>query len=88
MKVAEETDADSVDQAVLRLKEKENCCKQQCIKNLLEKNEEPLCKFLGEWLQLDKVQRELVLRLTIRMCSHWSEQTVHGMDRTLSRFEF
>ena len=64
------------------------CCKSQCLKRLLEKNEAALRVFLEEWFQLEKKQKEVVLRFTIRLCSRWSERTVRGSNRKLSRFRF
>lgn len=64
------------------------CCKQKCIKRLLEENEAQLRLFLEEWHQLDKKQKEAVLRFTIRICSHWSKHTTRGLGRKLIRFEF
>jgi len=64
------------------------CCKQQCIKRLLDEKESQLLLFPEEWLQLEKKQKEAVLRFAIRICSRWSERTNRGACRTLSRFEF
>ena len=78
----------STDTLLLSIKKKNPiCCQQECIKRLLE-NEEQLLLFLEEWGQLNQSQREVVLRFTIRHCSHWSTHTVRGSVRNLSRFEF
>ena len=86
--VATSEQLNSIDKVLLSIKEGNTiCCKQQCIKHLLD-NEEHLRLFLEEWLRLDKLQKEAVLRFTIRICSHWSSRTARGAERTLSRFEF
>lgn len=64
------------------------CCQSQCLQRLLEKDEAALRLFLEEWCQLEKKQKEVVLRFTIRLCSRWSERTVRGSERSVSRFRF
>lgn len=65
-----------------------NCCQLHCLEQLLNDNKDALALFLEEWLQLDKKQKELVVRFTIRLCSHWSPRTVRYVDRQRNRFAF
>lgn len=79
----------SVETVISKIKKKDVvCCKSQCIKRLLENNEAALRIFLEEWFQLDKKQKEAVLRFSIRLCSRWSECTARGANRKLNRFKF
>jgi len=64
------------------------CCKQRCIKNILDNNEASLRTFLEEWLRLDKKPKEAVLKFTIRINSHWSARTKRCVNRKLNRFAF
>lgn len=85
-----ENDSLNLVETVISTMKKDNviCCKQQCIKHLLDENESQLRLFLEEWLHLDKKQKDVVLRFAIRICSRWSERTSRGKERKLSRFEF
>jgi len=79
----------SVDSFIVSIKEKNLiCCKQQCVKHLFEKKELSLRLFVEEWLQLDKKQKEAVVKFTIRNHSNWSTRTARSKNRTLNRFEF
>jgi len=87
--VSDGNDLESVETAISSMKKQIfKCCDQQCLKYLLEKNDTSLRVFLEEWLQLKKKPKEAVLRVTYRLCSHWSANTVRGFDRFLARFEF
>lgn len=87
--VLKSNNIDPVETVIVSMRKKNiTCCKSNCIKNLLEKNEAALRLFLEEWLQLEKKQKEAVLRFTIRLCSHWSERTVRCVNSKHSRFEF
>jgi len=78
-----------VNLAISALKEKKTeCCSRKCIRRLLDEDQQCLRTFLEEWFQLDKPQKDVLLRFTIRMCSRWSEHTVRGSARQQSRFEF
>jgi len=79
----------SVETIISKLKKNDGvCCKSNCIRRILEKDEEALRIFLEEWFQLEKKQKEAILRFSIRLCSRWSEHTIRGANRKLNRFRF
>ncbi len=86
--ISEKCGRNSLESVIFRIKKNTSCCKSQCIKHLLESKEDALRVFLEEWLQLDKKQKETVLRFSIRLCSLWSERTARGGSRKLNRFKF
>jgi len=88
-KISDNDSSGSAEAAISSMRKKNViCCRQQCIKRLLDEREPQLRLFPEEWSQLEKKQKEAVLRFAIRICSRWSERTKRGTCRTLSRFEF
>ena len=80
---------DSVEAVISKLKKEAGvCCKSQCTIRLVQNDETALRIFLEEWFQLNKKQKEVVLRFSIRLCSRWSERTIRGANRKLNRFKF